>query len=240
MMTTKCKYLCSCSSFHCLCGNPRLGALKYLLIFIDSIIFYLLYWIHVIVLPRPGAQQHVLRNVPPLTLLFTLSFLLSCSVCAIIVKSAHKAAEWKRARERERVSEGGEVVRGRVRQTSTTFAGKSFRIFKRKSLYKSKTDYKCCAISSRNSVGSGRRGRGRWEEMCVGGWGKKIEKGLCVRSQQLRNSWAQLLSSARFSSSLAVKCQLITPPFFLFFHFSSPSAVPFPSCCWQSESQSRK
>lgn len=82
-------------------------------------------------------QQHVLRNVASL-LSLSLSFLLSCSVCAIIVKSAHKAAEWKRA--------GGVAVRGRVRQTSTTFAGKSFRIFKRKSLYKSKTDYKCCAI----------------------------------------------------------------------------------------------
>lgn len=149
---------------------------------------YFIYYIEFMSLCCHGQapQQHVLRNVPPLTLLFSLSFLLSCSVCAIIVKSAHKAAEWKRARERE--SEGGVVVRGRVRQTSTTFAGKSFRIFKRKSLYKSKTDYKCCAISSRNSVGSGRRGRWRWDEMCVGGWEKKIEKGLCVRRQQLRNS----------------------------------------------------
>lgn len=148
---------------------------------------------------------------------------LSCchALYVLLLSSQHIKLLSGSERERERVSEGGEVVRGRVRQTSTTFAGKSFRIFKRKSLYKSKTDYKCCAISSRNSVGSGRRGRGRWEEMCVGGWGKKIEKGLCVRSQQLRNSWAQLLSSARFSSSLAAKCQLITPPFFLFFHFSS-------------------
>lgn len=149
---------------------------------------------------------------------------LSCchALYVLLLSSQHIKLLSGSERERERVSEGGgSDKRGRVRQTSTTFAGKSFRIFKRKSLYKSKTDYKCCAISSRNSVGSGRRGRGRWEEMCVGGWGKKIEKGLCVRSQQLRNSWAQLLSSARFSSSLAAKCQLITPPFFLFFHFSS-------------------
>lgn len=80
-------------------GNPRLGALKYLLIFIDSIIFYLLYWIHVIVLPRPGApklskQQHVLRSAADF-----LSLSLFLAVYAIIVKSAHKAAEWQRGRQ---------------------------------------------------------------------------------------------------------------------------------------------
>lgn len=74
-------------------GNPRLGALKYLLIFIDSIIFYLLYWIHVIVLPRPGApklskqqQQHVLRSAADF---LSLSLSPSSLLCMLLLSSQH-------------------------------------------------------------------------------------------------------------------------------------------------------
>lgn len=61
-------------------------------------------------------------------------------VCAIIVKSAHKDASVGEARTGINVSY---VSQSHFR---------SWQIFKRKSLYKSKTDYKCCAIFKLFSV----------------------------------------------------------------------------------------